>query len=106
MSLKERQRFEEAKSVLRKTIPVARRVLRENHDLMLRMQWNYAGALCADIGATLDDIREAVATLEEIEPTARRVLGSAHPLAAKIEQSLRHTRAALRARETQSSARA
>ena len=32
-----------------------------------------------DDGATLDDLREAVTTLEETERTARRVLGGAHP---------------------------
>ena len=32
-------------------------------------------ALYEDPDATLDDLREAVTTLEEIEPTARRVFG-------------------------------
>jgi hypothetical protein len=50
--------------------------------------------------ATLDDLRKAVATFEEIEPTARRVLGSAHPLTTGIGGALRNARAALRARET------
>ena len=36
------ERFEEAKSVLRKTMPVARRVLGEGNDLTLRLRWNYA----------------------------------------------------------------
>ena len=39
------KRFEEAKSLLRKTIPVARRVLGESHDLTLRMKRNYAAVL-------------------------------------------------------------
>ena len=43
------------------------------------MRWNYARALYEDVGATLDDLREAVATLEDTERTARRVLGGAHP---------------------------
>ena len=38
--------------------------------------------------------------LEETALTARRVLGSAHPLAMSIETSLRDARATLRARET------
>ena len=58
-----------------------------------------AVALYHDDGATLDDLREAVATLVEIERTARRVLGSAHPLAAGIEGALRESRAALDAQE-------
>ena len=53
-----------------------------------------------DPGATLDDLREAVETLEELAPYARRVLGGAHPLAGALEQHLRDARAALRARET------
>ena len=59
----------------------------------------YAVALCND-DATLDDLREAVETLEETERTGRRVLGSAHPLVGNFELSLRVARAALRLRET------
>ena len=57
-----------------------------------------------DPGATLDDLRDAVTTLEEIEPTARSLLGDAHPSTASIKESLRDARAALRARETPSPA--
>jgi len=60
----------------------------------------YARALYKNPGATLDDVREAVATLEDIERIARRVFGSAHPTTTLIDKSLRHSRAALRARET------
>ena len=60
----------------------------------------YAGALHLDPDATLDDLREALTTLAEIEPIARRVLGGAHPLTNAIETALRDARAALRARET------
>ena len=52
-----------------------------------------------DPGATLDDLREAVTTLEETERTARRVFGGAHPTHNGIEADLRNARAALRARE-------
>mmetsp|Transcript_12046 Transcript_12046/g.33360 ORF Transcript_12046/g.33360 Transcript_12046/m.33360 type:complete len:382 (+) Transcript_12046:57-1202(+) len=99
-SLVDLQRFEEAKSLLRKTIPVARRVLGDDNILTLKMRWYYAGALYTDPGATLDDLREAVTTLEDTERTARRVLGGAHPTTSEIEMSLRHARAALRAHET------
>ena len=99
-SLKDHQRFEEAKSLLRRTIPVARRVLGEGADLTLRMRWIYAEALYKGDGATLDDLREAVMTLEDIERTGRRVFGGAHPLTTGIEGYLRNARAALRVRET------
>ena len=77
---------------MRKTILVARRVLGEGDSLTLRMRWTYAQTLCLDTGATVDGLREAVTILEEIEPTARRVLGGAHPLASAIEESLRKAR--------------
>ena len=52
-------------------------------------------------GATLDDIREAVTTLEDAERIARRVLGGAHPVVAGgFEASLQEARAVLRARAT------
>ena len=59
----------------------------------------YAIALYEDDRATLDNLREAVTTLEDAERIARRVFGGAHPTTALIERNLRAARAALRARE-------
>ena len=98
--LKDLSRLEEAKSILRKTTPVARRVLGENDRLTLKMRWNYAETLYADPGATLDDLREAATTLEDAERIARRVFGGTNPITTGIERSLRKARAALRTRET------
>ena len=92
-------RFGEAKSLLRKTMPVARRVLGENHETALSMGKTYAMALFLDNKATLDDLREAVTTLEDVERTARRVFGGSHPLVLEIEPDLQIARAALHARE-------
>ena len=81
-------------------MPVARRVLGEGNLITLWFMSTYAESLYKDNGATLDDFREAVTTLEDTERIARRVLGGAHPLAVHIEESLQEARAALRARET------
>ena len=97
-------RFEEAKALFRKIIPVARRIVGNNNCLTLAMRRNYASALCEDTGATLDDLREAVTVLEETDRIARRVLGGAHPRVMGIEQYLRDVRAVLRARETPAAA--
>ena len=94
------KRFEEAKALLRKTMPVARRILGEGHLVTLKLRARYAMALYEDDAAMLDDLREAVETNEKIERIARRVLGSAHPTTSMMEKSLREARAALRARET------
>ena len=95
LSLLNLQRFEEVKALLRKTLPVTRRVLGENHESTLKARWVYAGVLYKDPGASLDDLREAVTTLEETAPIARRVLGCAHPITTAIEHALRETRTAL-----------
>ena len=63
------------------------------------MKWSYALAIYRDTGATLDDLREAVTSLEELAPYARRVLGGAHPITGGIERALANARRALRARE-------
>ena len=98
-SLLHLQRFEEARRLMRKTLPVARRVL--GSDLAtLRMRRTYAEALYKDDDATLDDLREAVTTLEDSDRIARRVLGGAHPDVMGMELSLQDAQAVLRARET------
>ena len=97
--LNDLNRFEEAKSLLRKIMPVARRILGESNEVTLAMRMTYASALCLDAGATLDDLREAVTMLEDTERTARRVLGGANPLVLDMERHLRGVRADLRARE-------
>jgi len=65
---------------------------------------SYAEALFGDDGATLNDLREAVTTLEDLERTARRVLGDAHPLTTGIREDFCDALAALSARETPSPA--
>ena len=94
------QRFEEVKVIMRKTIPAVRRVLGDSHGSALGMRRLYATALYRDPAATLDDLHEAVMTLEETARTARRVLGGAHPLTAGIEDALQKARAARDAKET------
>ena len=86
---------------MRKMTPVARRALGTSHITTLRMRWIYARALYEDDGATLDNLREAVTTLEDTERIARRVLGGAHPNTTGIAGALRLARAALHAREAE-----
>ena len=92
-------RYAEVRSLLRKMMPVARRVLGESNQITLTMRKIHAETLYMDSAATLDDIREAAATLEETTRTTRRVLGNANPRVWLFEESLERARAALRARE-------
>jgi len=99
-SLKRLGQFKEARSLLRKTLPAARRVLGDTHEYVFRTRSLYAEALYEDDSATLNDLREAVATLEETARTARRVLGGAHPITVVLAGNIPKARAILRARET------
>ena len=103
LSLLNLQRYTEIKSLLRRSLPMARRVLGEGHRLTLSMRSIYAEVLYKDASSTLDDLREAVTTLEETARTARRVLGDAHPTTEGIEGSLQIARVMVRGREASGS---
>jgi len=55
-------------------------------------------ALFKDQAATLDDLREAVTTLESVAPTWKRVFGPAHPETPSAQEALKDAREALAAR--------
>ena len=82
------ERFEEGKALLRRTIPVARRVLGEVHDLTLTMRWLHANILYMNDSATVDDHREAVETLESVAISYKRILGASHPETQKVQNAL------------------
>ena len=95
-------RFDEAKALLRRMMPVARRAIGPSHITTLRMRLVYSVAIYTNADATLDDLRDAVSTLEETERIIRRVLGGAHPLIGSAGRRLRDAQAVLRAREASS----
>ena len=96
------RRFDEGKALLRKTIPVARRVLGKGNIDVIRLRWSYGLFLFRSPDATLDDIREAVATMEETYGTVERVFGAEHSYTREMDpKDIRFARAELRAREGQ-----
>ena len=101
-SLRGLERFEEALSLLRKIVPVARRVLGEGHRVTLKTRWSYGLTLYMDPGATLDDLREAVTTLEDARRIALRVFGGAHPVTGGLGRDLCKARFTLSISETPS----
>ena len=92
-------RGREAKSLLRKMTPIARRVLGDTHELTFKMRAVYAQTFYIDDSATLDDLHEAVENFEELERTARRVFGATQPTAMSMLRGLGESRRVLRARE-------
>ena len=100
-SLGDLERFEEAKTLYREIIPVALRVLGEDAQLTIKMRVNFAHTLLKDYDTEPDELREAVTTLEETEPIARRVLGGAHPWLGWIEELSQVVRECLRRKRLQ-----
>ena len=98
-SLLYQRRFEEAKSLLLKTMPATQRTLGTKDLYTLTLTKILAQTLFNDPRATLDELREAVTMLEDIDRIGKRVLGGAHPNTKETERDLRLARAALRARE-------
>ena len=86
--------------------PVPPPLIPSTVDITLIAKQYYAETLYNNVNAgasrrPLDDLREAVTTLEYVERTARRVFGGANPLVVGFEKTLRNARNVLRARETQ-----
>ena len=92
------KRFEETKELFLKIKPTAQRVLGQRDKLMMKLRWYYATALYKDDAATLDDLREAVETLEAVAPLWKRIFGDAHPDTPRIQGALKDAREALAAR--------
>ena len=72
------ERFKEAKRLLRKVIPVARRALGAEHDITLSLREDLSRATL-DGESSAEEKREALQMLEDVAAVMRRVLGPAHP---------------------------
>ena len=78
LSLLALRRFAEAKRVLRKVAPVARRVLGDSNDLTLSLREDLSRATL-DGESSAEEKRQALQMLEDTVAVMRRVLGPAHP---------------------------
>ena len=80
-----------------------RRCLVLSRELWIEIFGNHGPEQYQDDGATLDDVRAAVTTIEDTAGTARRVFGDTHPFTRWVEDEVRAARAALDAREAEES---
>ena len=109
-ALLEVERFSEAKALLRKYVPKARRALGPSHPVMLALSEKLVQALyedCAErpLDDYIADMTEAVEILAKDERTTRSVRGSDHPEAQRVADLLRRMRLRLkRARDQKSAA--
>ena len=88
IALLQLKRFEEAKRLLRKVIPVARRVLGTEHELTLSLREDLCRAIL-DGEPTANEKREALEMLKDTAGAMRRVLGPDHPDTLHAEKVLK-----------------
>ena len=98
VALLDLERYAEAKSILRKAIPNARRTLGAEHDLTLNFRRIYAECLCRD--GSRDDIAEAVAIYEDVLQRTRRIFGDDHPSWRRLPELLGAAREFLASSDT------
>ena len=85
---------------MRKTMPVARRALSDEHDLTLNLRKVYAESLYLDASATRGDVAQAVAIYEDLLPRTRRVFGADHPRWRHVPKTLERMRKKLASFDT------
>ena len=85
-------RYTEAKSLLCKLLPEARRDLGVEDDTYIRLRATYGQALLECDEASRDDVVEAMAIFEELSTTIRRIYGTAHPFMPRIQADIEEAR--------------
>ena len=97
MTLLRQKRFNEAKRMLHKVAPVARRILGTEHELTLSIREDLCRATL-DGGSSAEEKREALRMLEDVAGIMRRVLGAAHPDTLYTQRQLERYRTCCRYR--------
>jgi hypothetical protein len=98
ITLREADKNADAKSFLRGRVLIADRFLGREKMLSLRLRWVYANSLTDSADATIDDLVEAVETLESVAKSWKRVMGERHPETVKVLNASKSAREKLRLR--------
>ena len=71
--------FAEARKLINETLPIARRVCGDAHDITLGHRFALSRSIVLNPDATQEDLRGAKEELEGLLRTTRRVFGNSHP---------------------------
>ena len=71
--------FAEARKLINETLPIARRVCGDAHDLTLGHRYILPRSIVLNPDATQENLRVAKGELEDLLPTTRRIFGNSHP---------------------------
>ena len=88
----------EAKSLVRKALPAARRTLGRDHEWTLKLESALSEAFYRDDSASTSELRQSVSMCEDGYERARRVYGDAHPLTEELAEVLDDARGNLAGR--------
>ena len=78
-SLIDDRHFAEARKLINETLPIARRVCGDAHDLTLGHRYMLPRSIVLNPDATQENLRVAKEELEDLLRTTRRVFGTSHP---------------------------
>ena len=79
VSLTDLKRYEEARSIQRKVIPAALRILGPENDTTLLLLRTNVRSVYSDPKATLADLRQAERSMRDVLQKTRRIYGVSHP---------------------------
>ena len=71
--------FAEARKLINETLPTARRVCGDTHDITLGLRYMFPRSIVLNPDATQEDLRGAKEELEKLLRTTRRIFGDSHP---------------------------
>ena len=85
--------YAEAVSLVRGKFAATCRKYGRDHTEVVRLCWTYGAALCAQEGASRDDMIEGLALLEDACKRSRRIFGADHQITIVYDGDLRKARA-------------
>ena len=88
VSLLNLRNYTEIRSLLRKYLPLARRVMGHDHEVSRTMTETLAQSLFQQGAAPRDNVLEAAEILTEHNQRLRQIFGSAHPVTQRSERNL------------------
>ena len=85
--------YAEAVSLVRGKFAATCQKYGRDHTEVVRLCWTYGAALCAQEGASRDDMIEGLALLEDACKRSRRIFGADHQITIVYDGDLRKARA-------------
>ena len=100
VSLTDLKRYEEARSIQRKIIPVALRILGAENDTTLLLLRTNVRSVYSDPKATLADLRQTERSMRDVLQRTRQIYGASHPDTQTCERFMHNVKQILAKRDS------